>query len=162
MALRVTTIRERPDLLPIVSEWLWREWWEQRGKTCSETAAVYAAGNADRGAPQTFVLLENERAVGTATMARQDLEERPDLTPWLAGVFVIPDRRGRGYVQHLLAAFERACRTCAVDVAWLYTNTAERLYLGAGWEAVEIIQRPGKRPVTLMRRVFADGSDTSS
>lgn len=158
--LCVTTIRKRPDLLPIVAEWLWREWWEQKGRTLEQTQAIYGDCIAERGAPQTFVLLEGERPVGTVTLARKDLDERPDLTPWLAGVFVIPDRRGRGYVHHLFTEFERACRAASVEVAWLYTNTAERVYLRAGWERVEVIQRPGKLPIILMRRTIPDKSST--
>lgn len=153
-ALRVTTVRQRPDLLPIIAEWLWREWWERKGRTLEETEATYAECVAERGAPQTFILLEDDIPVGTVTMARKDLDERPDLTPWLAGVFVIPDRRGRGYVRHLFAEFEKACRAAPIDVAWLYTNTAERIYLRAGWEPTEVINRVGKLPVTLMRRII--------
>ncbi|MBU6498584.1 MAG: GNAT family N-acetyltransferase [Rhodospirillales bacterium] len=152
--LTVTTVRARPDLLPVVAEWLWREWWQARGRTLEQTVAVYAQGTAEVGAPQTFVLLERDVPVGTVTMARQDLEERPQLTPWLAGVFVVPEHRGRGHVRVLFEAFERACRAASVETAWLYTNTAERIYLRAGWETVELIHRPGRKPVTLMRRTI--------
>jgi GNAT superfamily N-acetyltransferase len=152
--LHVTTIRQRPDLLPIVATWLWREWWQRRGHTLQQTEEVYAQCVAETGAPQTFVLLEDDLAVGTATMARKDLEERPDLTPWLAGVFVTPERRGQGHASHLLTAFERACQAASVRVAWLYTNSAERVYLRAGWETVELIERPGSLPVKLMRRAI--------
>ena len=161
MTLRVTTIRERPDLLPIVAEWLWREWWEQKGRTLEQAQAIYADCVAETGAPQTFVLLEGELPVGTVTLARKDLDERPDLTPWLAGVFVIPDRRGRGYVYHLFDEFERACQAVSVEAAWLYTNTAERVYLRAGWERTEVIQRPGKLPIILMRRIIPNESSVS-
>ena len=150
----MTTVRERPDLLPIVAEWTWREWWDAEGMTLEQTIAVYADCVAERGAPQTFILLEDDRPVGTATLAREDLDERPELTPWLAGVFVVPDRRGRGYVQHLLTVFEEACRAASIEVVWLYTSKAERIYRRAGWETVEVIERQGKRPVTLMRRAI--------
>ena len=153
--LVVTTIARRLDLLPIVAEWLWREWWQRRGRSLEQTQAIYAACCAEVGAPQTFVLLADGTPVGTATLARRDLEERPDLTPWLAGVFVVPEARGWGYVTHLLAAFDEACRAASIQTAWLYTNTAERVYLRGGWQVAEIIQRQGKQPATLMRRDFA-------
>lgn len=157
-SLSVTTIRERPDLLPIVAEWLWREWWEGWGRTLEQTQTIYAQCVATVGAPQTFILLEDDVPVGTVTMARKDLDERPDLTPWLAGVFVVPDRRGRGYVKLLFAEFEEACRAASVETAWLYTNTAEHIYIRAGWETAEVIRRPGKRDVTLMRRTVPYGT----
>jgi hypothetical protein len=80
------------------------------------------------------------------------LDERPNLTPWLAGVFVIPAARGRGHVIHLIRVVEVACLSAGVGTVWLHTANAERVYARAGWHAVEAIQRRGRRPVTLMRR----------
>ncbi len=99
-----------------------------------------------------LVLLSHDKPIGTVTLARKDLDERPNLTPWLAGVFVVPEARGQGYVHHLLHAFDQACTAASIKTAWLYTNTAERTYLRAGWQIAETIHRPAKSPVTLMRR----------
>lgn len=160
--LSVTTIARRLDLVPTVADWLWREWWRRTGRTLEEAEAVYAACRAEVGAPQTLVLLSGGTPIGTATLARHDLEERPDLTPWLAGVFVVPEARGRGHVGHLLTAFDEACRAASIKTAWLYTNTAVLLYLQAGWRVAEVIQRSGKLPTTLMRRDFPiEGSDSN-
>ena len=152
--LELATIVARPDLLPVVAGWLWHEWWKTWGRSLDETQAIYAECVAPTGAPQTFVLLADGAPIGTVTLARKDLDVRPNLTPWLAGVFVIPERRGRGHVHALLAAFDQACRSAAIPTAWLYTNTAERVYERAGWQACEVIERPCKLPVTLMRRDF--------
>ena len=154
--LVVTTVARRPDLLPVVADWLWREWWQQKGRSLKQTQAIYAECQAEIGAPQTFVLLTGQTPIGTVTLARRDLDERPDLTPWLAGVFVVPDARGRGYVRHLLDAFDQACRAASIRTAWLYTNTAERIYLRNGWQVAEVIERQGKLPTTLMRRDLPD------
>jgi GNAT superfamily N-acetyltransferase len=153
--LELTCIAKRPDLLPIITKWLWREWWENRGFSAEETQAMYSKGQVEVGAPQTLVLMVDDVPVGTASLALQDLEERPDLTPWLAGVFVIPEMRGRGYAYRLLEAFDEACYAASIDTAWLYTSNAERLYLKAGWQIAQTIERPTKRPVTLMRRSFS-------
>ncbi len=133
---------------------MWHQWWRKLGRTLEQTEAIYADCVAERGAPQTFILLEADTPVGTATMARKDLEERPDLTPWLAGVFVVSERRGRGYFRLLLAAFEAACRAASVETAWLFTNTAEHVYLKTGWETVEVIHRPDGASFSLMRRAI--------
>ena len=62
----------------------------------------------------------------------------------------------------LLAAFDQACRVARVPTAWLYTRTAERLYLRAGWDVAEVIPREGKPAVTLMRRDFFGQPPSSS
>ena len=148
----ITRTADRPDLVPIVARWLWHEFWQYDGYTLEQTWVVIAASVASSGPPQTFVLLLGDQPVGTASLATEDLDERPDLTPWLAGVFVVPEARGRGYAARLVAAVEAACQSARIPTVWLYTNTAERLYARAGWRAVETVPRHGKRPVTLMRR----------
>jgi N-acetylglutamate synthase-like GNAT family acetyltransferase len=92
------------------------------------------------------------KPVGTASLVAHDLDERPALTPWLAGVFVVPEARSRGHVMHLIRAVEDACRSAGIGTVWLHTASAERVYARAGWHTVEAIQRRGRRPVTLMRR----------
>ena len=104
--------------------------------------------------PQCFVLLRDGQPIGTASLASEDLDERPDLTPWLAGVYVIPAQRRQGYAAHLIAAMEAACRSASIPTLWLYTSTAERVYARAGWQHAGIIERRDKPPTTLMRRDF--------
>jgi hypothetical protein len=150
-SLSITTIRDRPDLLPIVARWLWDEWYREDGMSLAEATSIYEPGLGD-GLPQTFVLLEAEAPIGTASLVLQDLQVRPNLSPWLAGVYIAPRRRGRGHVYSLITEVERACRAASVEVAWLHTNTAEEVYKRAGWETVEVVLRPIKAPTTLMRR----------
>jgi N-acetylglutamate synthase-like GNAT family acetyltransferase len=69
----------------------------------------------------------------------------------LAGVFVAPHVRGRGYARRLVAAVEEEARTGQISTLWLYTNTAERVYARVGWRTVETVLHNGK-PFALMRR----------
>jgi N-acetylglutamate synthase-like GNAT family acetyltransferase len=151
MKISITTIRERTDLLSVIARWLWDEWYRADGMTLSEAMALYEPGLSD-GLPQTFVLLEGEAVIGTASLSLQDLRERPELTPWLAGVYIAPRRRGHGYVYPLIAAVEHRCRSASIKTLWLHTNTAEQVYRRAGWETVEYVNRQDRLPTTLMRR----------
>jgi GNAT superfamily N-acetyltransferase len=153
----IVRIADRPDLVSILGEWLWHEWWRDAGYTLEQTRSGVAASVSHSGPPQTFVLLADGKPVGTASLVAHDLDERPDLTPWLAGVFVIPEARGRGHVIHLIQAVEAACRSAGIPVVWLYTAGAERVYTRAGWWSVETVQRRSRRPVTLMRRDLISG-----
>jgi len=42
--------------------------------------------------------------------------------------------------------------SASVRTLWLHTEHAERIYAKAGWRTVEIVERKGNAPVTLMRR----------
>jgi GNAT superfamily N-acetyltransferase len=149
---KIVRVAERPDLVQMVAQWLWDEWHLDAGETFDAIRDAVAASVSPFGPPQTFVLLVDEQPVGTASLIADDLDERPSLTPWLAGVFVIPEARGRGHVVHLIQAVETACRSAGVGTLWLHTANAERVYARAGWHTVEVVERQGRRPVTLMRR----------
>lgn len=153
--MTIVSIADHPDLAPTVASWLWHAFSRDDDRPLADIEALVAAATCRQGVPQCFVLLADGIPVGTASLARHDLDERPDLTPWLAGVLVLPQARGRGYARQLVAAVETACAASAIPTAWLYTHTAEPLYARAGWRRVEIVKRAGKPDVSLMRKDFA-------
>jgi GNAT superfamily N-acetyltransferase len=151
VTLEVVSTTERPDLVPTVAGWVWGEFWRRRGHTLEQTIATVSETVTAPDLPQTYVLLVEDRPVGTASLAARDLEERPELTPWLAGVFVEPHSRGRGYAGRLTAHVEDVCRGRSIATLWLYTRTAERIYARCGWRTVESVEHNGK-VYALMRR----------
>jgi len=157
MKISVVSTSDRPDLIPVVACWLWDEFWRHNGHSPDLTLDAVRKSVTARPMPRTFILLAGGEPLGTASLAAQDLDERPDLTPWMAGVFVEPHARGRGYAAHLIAAVEDECRATSISTLRLYTRTAERIYARAGWRTIEIVQHNDK-PYALMRRDLVPGS----
>jgi GNAT superfamily N-acetyltransferase len=150
MATSILAVSEQPELAPLVARWVVEAFHREPGGMTVEamTALIQAPA---RGPEDSFVLFEDDRPVGTASLAPDDLPSRPDLTPWLAGVFVLPEHRGRGHASALVRHVEGFARAASVAELWLYTRTAEPLYARLGWERVGLEQDKG-REVTLMRR----------
>jgi GNAT superfamily N-acetyltransferase len=95
-------------------------------------------------------------------LAHKDLETRPDLTPWLAGVFVQPAFRGRGYATALVRRVEAFASAASVRTLWLYTWTAEPLYARLGWQRAGLETDPKRgREVVLMTRRPPSGYQAS-
>jgi GNAT superfamily N-acetyltransferase len=160
--ISIVSTSERPDLVPVTARWRWEAFLRDSGlpfEPVLEAATRTAAASCP--IPRTFVLLVDDEPVGTASLAAQDLDERPDLTPWLAGVFVAPHARRNGYAGLLIAAVEREARAASISTLWLYTRAAERIYARAGWETVETVMHAGK-PFALMRRQLLIESFTRS
>ena len=151
MPTSIVSTADRPDLVELTARWRWEaflrdtEPFEGVLRRAQRTSAMGLA------IPRTLVLLVDDEAVGTASLTAHDLKERPDLTPWLAGMFVAPHARGRGYAAHLVAAVEGEARKASIQTLWLYTITAERVYARSGWQTVETALHNGK-PFALMRR----------
>ena len=149
----VVTVAERPDLGPLAARWLWEGFWRAYGCTLAQVEADVAGAVAPRGAPQCFVRMVDGAPVGAASLAVQDLDTRPELSPWLAGVWVQPEWRGQGHGLALIRAAEAACRAGGLPELWLYTMRAEGVYVRAGWRTVEYFAQNGLR-MALMRRVL--------
>jgi GNAT superfamily N-acetyltransferase len=71
-------------------------------------------------------VLDREKPVATASFVAADLASRPDLTPWLASVFVDLPYRGRGHAALLVRRVEDAARAAKTETLWRYTPDALR------------------------------------
>ncbi len=161
MSISIVSTSERPDLVEVTARWRWEAFFRKHGRPFEDVlAGAQRTAATVQTMPQTFVLLAGGEPIGTASLVAHDLDERPNLTPWLAGVFVSPDARGHGHAARLITAVEAAAAQAGFPVLWLYTNTAERVYARAGWEAAETVQRKGK-PYTVMRRMLSAPPSTS-
>lgn len=154
MGISVVSTSERSDLVPEVARWLWDQWWRRDGHSFEQTLDAVRESVSARPMPRTFILLADGQPLGTASLAARDLDERPDLSPWLAGVFVLPAARRQGHAVRLVAAVEAECRAVSIPTLWLYTRTAERLYARNGWRTVESFQRNGNAHVLMRRDLF--------
>ena len=146
---RIETTRGRPALARVVAGWLVAEFGYPGGRT-PEQVVARILGPPD-GPEETFVLFEQDRPVGTAGLRHDDLASRPDLTPWLAGVFVEPAARGRDHASALVRRVEAFAATALVPTLWLYTWTAAPLYARLGWQPAGLETDKGKEVVLMTR-----------
>ena len=151
MDKQIVTTVDRPDLIDVAAEWIWNAFWKKNGYTLEQIRALVISSNAVVGPSQCMLLLVDGVPVGTAGLIRNDLDSRPELTPWLAAMYVRPELRGRGYALELIRAVENAAVLAGYSQVWLYTLVAEGLYLKAGWQSVERFEMEGVQAV-LMRR----------
>lgn len=152
MSMQIVSTAERPDLAAVTARWRWEAFYRDSGEPYDVVLQGARRTAAEAGpVPRTLVLLVDEEPVATASLTAADLDERPDLSPWLAGVFVVPHARGRGYAGHLVAAVEQMAREAGFLTLCLYTSAAERIYARAGWRTTETFERRGKA-FALMRR----------
>lgn len=154
MPTRILAVSEHPELAPQVAAWLVEAFGRPGGRTVEQlTALILSPPN---GPEDSFVLYDGDTPAGTASLAHDDLDSRPDLTPWLAGVYVPPQHRGRGHAAALVRHVEGVARAAGVATLWLYTWTAAPLYARLGWvEAGREIEPKRNQPVVLMRRDLA-------
>ena len=133
MTLSFVATSAQPDLVPQVVDWL-RDEFGHAGSPSREHQIARMLAQPDQ-AEETFVLLDDDVPVGTASLVNNDLPSRRELTPWLASVLVLPAFRGKGYSAPLVRRVEDAAITRATTL-WLYTWSAERIYAKLGWQRI--------------------------
>lgn len=149
--ISVVSTTERPDLVPITGRWRWEAFFKDEMPLDEALRLEEECASNGELMPTVLVLLDGEHPVGMIALCLDDLEGRPDLNPWLAGVYVDPSHRGKGYALRLVAELEVLARSAGIRRLSLYTRTATGLYAKAGWTQTEIIERKG-RPYSIMQK----------
>src|SRR5205809_1122994 len=99
-AMTIDYLANHRSSIPKLARYFFDEWrpvYEQRGMTLDDvTVSFEARANVDL-LPLTLVGIDRDHVIGTGSLKLDDLEVRPELNPWLGGLFVVPERRNQGF-----------------------------------------------------------------
>jgi GNAT superfamily N-acetyltransferase len=74
---------------------------------------------------------------GTCLLVESEIEPNHDVSPWLAGLFVVPEHRRKGAGSALVRAIEAQARQRGVSRLYLYTTEAVEFYVRLGWTVLD-------------------------
>ena len=159
MTLNIGLLAEYPELTPMLARWHREEWGHLTpGRSLREwTDRLSKRANRDR-IPLTVIAFENEQPVGLASIVLYDMDTRKDLSPWLAGVFVAPAFRRRGFGAALVTAIEEHASRLGVERLYLYTNSAQGLYEQLGWQEIEREAYRGREVIIMSKIILGESS----
>jgi predicted N-acetyltransferase YhbS len=75
--------------------------------------------------------------IGTCLLAESEIKPNHDVSPWLAGLFVVPEHRRQGAGAALVRAIEDQARQRGFSQLYLYTSAAAGFYARLGWAALD-------------------------
>ena len=151
LAFSISDLRQRPEFFDIVADRIWQEWWEPSGYPLAYITGRVKEDLQDTPIPLALVAHEGGSFLGTASVIASDLDERPELTPWIAAVWVEESARGHGVGAALVDAAARACFASGFPRAYLCSRArmigfCERL----GWTLIE--RRVGPHQLNVFMR----------
>ena len=133
--MKIVNLKTRPTCINVVAQWHFFEWGELYPGSCEEDFRVdLQASLYSDAVPQTWVLAGNEQVCGTVSILGQDLPSHPELSPWLANVFVAPPFRGQSYGRQLVEVAMSFARQKRLGPLFLYTPNQAAFYHQLGWE----------------------------
>lgn len=150
--IKIDYLGNYPHLAENLARWSWAEWqpiYIERGQTFEHALKNYQERtNIDR-LPLALVALHEGELIGTVSLKFHDLDTRPELDPWLGGVFVLPEWRGRGIASRLMRRAVSEAARLNLPKLYLWTSSAEGLYQKLGWQIVERSEYCGKNIVVM-------------
>jgi GNAT superfamily N-acetyltransferase len=138
LAFTISDLRQRPEFFDSVADRIWQAWWEPNGYPLAYIETRLKENLQDTPIPLALVAHNGKSLLGTASLIASDLDERPELTPWVAAVWVEERARGHGIGAALVDAAARTCFALGFPRAYLcarprMTGYYERL----GWTLIE-------------------------
>ncbi len=135
--VRIENIADHLDLVETVARWQWGEWGhlDPTDSLAARITSLRAPPSRDR-IHATYVALDGDEPLGSASLVEQDMSTHPELSPWLASVYVTPAARGRGVASALVRHAVGQAAAMGVARLYLFTPDARGLYEKLGWQVI--------------------------
>ena len=134
----ISDLRQRPEFFDTVADRIWQAWWKADGHPPDYISDRLRENLSESPIPFALVAHDGAAFLGTASVIASDLAERPQLTPWVAAVWVEPHARQRGVGGALVDHATRDCLALGVSRAYLCARPPHSaFYEGLGWTLIE-------------------------
>ena len=149
LAMKILKLSDQPQAIPQLAEWHHQQWAALNpGQTLQQRIDNMQAYLSDELVPSTY-LAQGAVLMGSAAMIAHDMDTHPELTPWLASVFVAPPFRRQGIGSQLVRHVMQTARQAGVKTLYLFTPDQENFYQRLGWRVLNRESYRGHQ-VTLM------------
>jgi len=122
-----------PHTFPTVARWLIEEFFMDKPEHTVENMVTRMQGAKRDKIPLGLISFEEEVPSGVVSLLENDLGQPSPLTPWLAGLYVAPEFRGKGIGKLLVSACVAEAKRLGFDNLYLYTSTPS-FYEKIGWK----------------------------
>jgi N-acetylglutamate synthase and related acetyltransferases len=139
-SMEITYLADRPEMISTCASWAYSQWGCQSDGSLERSVARFTAGANRDKLPVTVVAIDHCRPAGMASLWLADYDERPELSPWLASLFVHPFHRNRHIAEALIRRVELEARRFGYTDLFLVTEEAKNLYAKYGWEELEPVR----------------------
>jgi GNAT superfamily N-acetyltransferase len=126
------------EFFQTIARWHWDEWGHSDPAGSLNTwIENLSEKNRSNGIPATYAALNQQREpVGSVVLAKSDMNTHSELSPWLAGLFVVPAYRNKGVGTALVLHASQEALRFGFSTIFLHTATSTRLYEKLGWKTL--------------------------
>ncbi|MBN1217813.1 MAG: GNAT family N-acetyltransferase [Anaerolineae bacterium] len=152
--VRIEHLAEHTMGIPLLAAWAQQQW----GHLLPEITFAIMVSNFKKRSfchqiPETFVAVADKQLVGMASIDPHDMVTRPNLSPWLAAVYVAPEFRLKGIGSRLVRAVMQEAAVLELDRIYLFTPNKINFYNRLGWQFFEHTAYRGEEVVIMQYQV---------
>jgi GNAT superfamily N-acetyltransferase len=153
--MQIGYLADHQAFIPTLVRWHHAQWSYLRpGDTLEKRAERLRTRLSKTQIPMTFVAYTAdangaEILLGSSSLLVQDLDTRPELSPWLASVYVDEKQRRQGIGSALVRHAAQKAAELGVETLYLFTPDREQFYARLGWTVVERTPFGGKMQVVM-------------
>ncbi|HDZ08002.1 GNAT family N-acetyltransferase [Pseudohongiella sp.] len=152
--MQISSLKDKPHHLLPLAKWHHAEWsYLNPARTLDERIEEMREDLEGKAIPTTFVAENNDELLGSACILADDMSSHPELSPWLASVYVAEQHRHKGIGSVLVKRVMQHAQASGVKRLYLYTPDQARLYAKLGWQ-VHSEELYNGTPVTIMSIAF--------
>jgi len=134
----ISNLRDVRQYQHIVANRIWEAWWKQEGHSAESVAVGLAEIVAATDFPFALVAHQNGEYLGHILGIASDLSSRPDLSPWLAALWVDPTHRRKSVALKLLNAAQEQLSKIGHSKIYLCAIEEKRSYYSMrGWVLID-------------------------
>jgi predicted N-acetyltransferase YhbS len=147
-----------PQFIPTLAEWHYHEWGAVRNEGLADSVNLLSMSGSADALPLVVVALRGDKPVGMGILIAHDIPTRPDLTPWLAALYVPPVERNKGIGSFLASTIAAEANRLGHKHIYLFTHDKIAFYERLGWKLSEIFPYRG----SVVAIMLADASTRQS
>jgi N-acetylglutamate synthase-like GNAT family acetyltransferase len=137
MDFSIEYLADHPSAIPAIAAWHLKQWGRILPDFSPDTYQRFLSTHYKRGGiPTMFVAVHEGNVIGTAALEDDDMDTRPELTPWLASLYVDEKYRHNGVGEALVKKVIEEARRLEVKKIYLLTPDRQHYHERFGFQTV--------------------------
>jgi GNAT superfamily N-acetyltransferase len=137
--MKIEYLKDNPDYVYQIAELIFKEWGNLRVNTKVDRYldAIGSRLNTEKTPLTIIAKSDNGDLIGFASLVDSDMDINKDLTPWISGVYVIVEQRGKGVGREIVERLEQIAIDLGFNELYLFTYDKERFYSNLSWITIK-------------------------
>ncbi|MGJ8533181.1 MAG: GNAT family N-acetyltransferase [Alphaproteobacteria bacterium] len=134
----ISKLQDVPTFAATIADRAWRAWWTDTDVSLDEYTSSIELMAESEGIPTALVVHVGLKYLGSVLLIDNDLDVRPQFSPWIAALWVEPESRSQGCAAKLINAAREEAANLGHDTCYLCATEANSpYYIARGFQLLE-------------------------